>query len=136
MVFSYHSLPIHQVRKASQKGEEYDYVYQLKETNRLLTNQLGIKPNKTMLFYSSQRGKNWISPFLDRDIAELPKLGWNKIIIMSPGFPVDNLETLFDVDIEARNLFMKAGGKKFTYIPALNAENHWVDAIWKIISTS
>lgn len=135
-VFSYHSLPLHQVKKAWRKGKEYDYVYQLKETNQLLTNQLGLKPNKTLLFYSSQRGKSWISPFLDKDIAELPKLGWNKIIVMTPGFPVDNLETLFDVDIEARELFMKAGGEKLTYIPALNAEDHWVDAIWKIISTT
>lgn len=135
-VFSYHSLPIHQVKKAWQKGKEFDYIYQLKETNRLLTNQLGIKPNKTLLFYSSQRGKNWISPFLDKDIADLPRLGWKKIIIITPGFPVDNLETLFDVDIEARELFMKAGGEEFIYVPALNAEDYWVDAIWKIISTS
>ena len=136
LVFSYHSLPIHQVKKGWQKGEEFDYVYQLKETNRLLTNQLGVKTNKTLLFYSSQRGKNWIRPFLDKEIADLPKLGWNKIIIMTPGFPVDNLETLFDVDIEARELFMKSGGEEFIYIPALNAEGYWVDAIWKIISTS
>ena len=135
-IFSYHSLPVHQVKKAWQQGKEFDYIYQLKETNQLLTNQLDINPNNTLLFYSSQRGKNWISPFLDKDISELPKLGWKKIIVMTPGFPVDNLETLFDVDIEARNMFMKAGGEEFIYVPALNAENYWVDAIWKIISTS
>ena len=136
LVFSYHSLPVHQVHKARQKGKEFDYVYQLKETNQLLTNELGLYPNKTLLFYSSQRGKGWLSPFLDKDIADLPKLGWKKIVIIAPGFPVDNLETLFDVDIEARKLFMKAGGEEFIYVPSLNAEDYWVDAIWKIISTS
>ena len=136
LVFSYHSLPIHQVKKAWSKGKEYDYVYQLKETNLLLTNKLGINPNKTLLFYSSQRGKGWLKPFLDKDIADLPKLGWKKIVIIAPGFPVDNLETLFDVDIEARDLFLKAGGDKFTFVPSLNAEDYWVDAIWKIITTS
>lgn len=136
LVFSYHSLPIHQVKKAWRKGKEYDYVYQLKETNMLLTTELGISPSKTLLLYSSQRGKGWLRPFLDSDIADLPKLGWKNIVILTPGFPVDNLETLFDVDIEARELFMKAGGEKFTFVPSLNAENYWVDAIWKIISNS
>lgn len=135
-IFSYHSLPVHQVEKAWRKGKSYDYVYQLKETNQLLSNELGINPNKTLLFYSSQRGKNWLSPFLDKDIGDLPKLGWKRVVIIAPGFPVDNLETLFDIDIEARELFMNAGGEEFIFVPALNAESYWVDAIWKIISTS
>lgn len=136
LVFSYHSLPVHQVEKAWRKGKEFDYVFQLKETNQLLTKQLGVSTNKTLLLYSSQRGKGWLRPFLDNDIADLPKLGWKKIIILAPGFPVDNLETLFDIDIEARKLFFKAGGEKFIFIPSLNAEDYWVDAIWKIISSS
>ncbi len=136
LVFSYHSLPVHQVKKAWQKGKEFDYVYQLKETNQLLTKKLGLNLNKTLLLYSSQRGKDWLSPFLDKDIADLPKLGWKKIVIAAPGFPVDNLETLYDIDIEARKLFMKAGGEEFIYVPSLNAEDYWVDAIWKIISSS
>lgn len=136
LVFSYHSLPIHQVEKAWRKGKEFDYVYQLKETNQLLAKELEISLSKTLLIYSSQRGKGWLSPFLDKDIADLPKLGWKKIVILAPGFPVDNLETLFDVDIEARELFLKAGGETFIYVPSLNAEKYWVEAIWKIITTS
>lgn len=135
LVFSYHSLPIHQVKRAWSKGKEFDYVYQVKETNLLLSKKLGINPNKTLLFYSSQRGKGWLKPFLDKDIPDLPKLGWKNIVILAPGFPIDNLETLFDVDIEARELFIKAGGEEFTFVPSLNAEDYWVDAIWKIITT-
>ena len=133
-VFSYHSLPVHQVESAWKKGKEFDYVYQLKETNQLLTKKLDISLNKTLLLYSSQRGKSWLKPFLNTDIADLPKLGWKNIAIIAPGFPVDNLETLFDIDIEARKLFMKAGGEKFVFIPSLNAEDYWIDALWKIIS--
>lgn len=136
LIFSYHSLPVHQVKKAWKKGKKFDYVYQLKETNQLLTKKLGISLNKTLLLYSSQRGKGWLKPFLDKDIADLPKIGWKKIAILAPGFPVDNLETLFDIDIEARELFLKAGGEEFKFIPSLNASNNWVDAIWSIISTS
>ena len=76
-----------------------------------------------------------MKPFLVSNIGDLPKLGWKNIVILAPGFSVDNLETLFDVDIEAREIFMKAGGEKFTFIPSLNAEPYWVDALWKIIST-
>lgn len=136
LVFSYHSLPVHQVEKAWKKGKEFDYVYQLKETNLLLGKKLGINQRKTILLYSSQRGKGWLKPFLNKDIADLPKLGWKNILIIAPGFPVDNLETLYDIDIEARRLFMKAGGEKFVYIPSLNAEEYWVDALWKIILSS
>ena len=88
----------------------------------------------TFLLYSSQRGKNWLRPFLNTDIGDLPKLGWKKIAVIAPGFPVDNLETLYDIDIEARKLFMAAGGEKFTFIPSLNDNEKWVEAIWKIVS--
>ena len=133
LVFSYHSLPVHQVEEAWKKGKEFDYVYQLKETNRLFCEKLNIDPHDTFLFYSSQRGKKWLNPFLDTDISDLPKLGWKKIAVVTPGFPIDNLETLYDVGIEARKLFMEAGGEKLSFIPALNSSDVWVEAIWKIL---
>lgn len=133
IIFSYHSLPLAQVDAGWKKGKEYDYVYQLKETNRLFCEKLHIDLHDTFLFYSSQRGKNWLNPFLDTDIADLPKLGWKKVAVLAPGFPIDNMETLYDIDIEARKLFMKAGGEKFTFIPALNSNDLWVESIWKIL---
>lgn len=134
VVFSYHSLPIKQVEDAWEKGKEFDYVYQLKETNKLVTEQLNIPANKILLFYASQRSNKWLKPFLSTDISDLPRLGWKNVLIMSPGFPVDNLETLYDIDINARRLFMEAGGEVFTYVPSLNDSEVWVEAIWKIIS--
>ena len=136
LVFSYHSLPVYQIEKAWRKGKEFDYVYQLKETNKLLMKDLGLEnKTKSLLFYSSQRKGVWLKPFLNENIADLPSLGWKKIAVISPGFAVDNLETLYDVDIEARKLFIKAGGEKLIFIPSLNAEDYWIDALWKIIST-
>jgi len=90
-------------------------------------------PHHTFLFYASQRGNNWLKPFLNSDIADLPKLGWKKVAVIAPGFPVDNLETLYDIDIEARKIFMDAGGEKYTFIPSLNDSEAWVEAIWKIM---
>jgi len=134
LVFSYHSLPVKQVERAWQKGKEFDYVYQLKETNRLLCEQLQIPQNQTIALFSSQRSKNWLKPFLNTDIGDLPKMGMTKIAVIAPGFPIDNLETLYDIDILARHLFMEAGGEEFTFIPSLNANEIWVEALWKIVS--
>jgi|SRR5690554_6087136 len=133
LVFSYHSLPVAQVEAAWRKGKEFDYVYQAKETNRLFCEEVGFDLRRTFLFYSSQRDDNWIKPFLDTDISDLPRQGWKKVAVMAPGFPIDNMETLYDMDIEARDLFMKAGGEKFTFIPSLNDSPEWVEAIWKIV---
>ena len=110
-------------------------MFQLKETNQLIAKELGLNLNRTFLFYSSQRGRSWLKPFLNTNIGDLPKHGWKNIAVIAPGFSVDNLETLYDIDIEARNIFMKAGGEKFVFIPSLNAEDYWIDALWKIIST-
>jgi len=52
---------------------------------------------------------------------------------MAPGFPIDNMETLYDIDIEARKLFMEAGGERFSFVPSLNNHDSWVEAIWKIV---
>jgi tetratricopeptide (TPR) repeat protein len=65
-------------------------------------------------------------------IADLPRLGWKRVAVIAPGFPVDNLETLFDIDIQAREIFMKAGGEKFVFVPSLNYSDDWIEAIWKI----
>lgn len=134
LVFSYHSLPNNQVEAAWKKGKKFDYVYQLKKTNHLLCEKLNIESQFTLLFYASQRGRNWLKPFIDTDISGLPKLGWKKVAVISPGFPVDNMETLYDIDIQAREMFMKAGGEKFVFVPSLNDADVWVEAVWKIIS--
>jgi ferrochelatase len=130
LIFSYHSLPVGQVKSAQKKGKMFDYVHQLTETNRLLCEKLNID---YQLFYTSQRGNGWLKPFLDAEIDNLPKQGYKKIAVMSPGFPADNMETLYDIDIQARKAFLDAGGEKFVFIPALNDSELWVEAIGEII---
>ena len=134
LVFSYHSLPVKQVESAWRKGKEFDYVYQLKETSRLICERFQLPPNKAIILFASQRSNKWLKPYLDTDIGDLPKLGMKKIAVMAPGFTVDNLETLYDIDILARKLFMEAGGEEFIFIPSLNATDCWVEAVWKIVS--
>ena len=133
LVFCFHSLPLSHVEAAWQKGKEFDYVYQTKETIRLVLKELSVDPKKMRLVYSSAIGSNWLEPSLDETMAELPLEGHKNVVVVTPGFAVDNLETLYDIGIKAREIFMKKGGKKLSFVPCLNNEDYWVDAIKQII---
>ena len=63
----------------------------------------------------------WLKPYTDVTLAELPAQGIRKLVVMSPGFSADNLETLEEVAMEGRATFLDAGGTDFAYIPCLNA---------------
>jgi len=134
LVFSFHSLPLSHVEAGYNKGKDFDYVYQIKETVRLVTNELKIDPRKNRIVYSSAIGKKWLEPDLDETMRELAKDGVKKVIAISPGFPADNLETLYDIGIVARENFMQNGGEKFDFVACLNAENYWVEGLIRIIT--
>lgn len=136
LVFVYHSLPIAHARIGQLKGNSFDYIYQLKETNRLFCETLGIPLHNITLFYSSQKGRRWLKPFVDKAVVDLPSKGWKEINVIAPGFAIDNMETLYDIDIELRKLFLEAGGRRFAFVPSLNDADVWVEAIGKIIAMS
>lgn len=125
-------MPLDRVETAWKKGRDFDYVYQVKETNQLFCEKLNIEPQQTFLFYLSEHGNNWLKPFLNTEISEMPKLGWKKIAVIAPGISADKTETLYDIDIKARSAFMKAGGQKFTFIPSFNDSDYWIEALWKM----
>lgn len=134
LVFSFHSLPLTHVEIGWQKGKEFDYVYQIKETVRLVSKELDIDPKKNRIVYSSAMGRKWLKPDLNETMRQLPVDGSKKVIAITPGFPADNLETLYDIGIVARDNFMKAGGEQFTFVPCLNSEQYWVEGLIKIIT--
>ncbi len=110
-------------------------MYQTKETIRLLIKALAIDPpRKTRLVYHSAMGSKWLKPDLDDTIKELAGAGTNKVIVVAPGFAADNLETLYDINIKARELFQKEGGTDFSFVPCLNHEDYWVESVIKIIT--
>lgn len=133
IVFCFHSLPLSHEEKARKKGKDFDYVYQIKETVRLVTKELCIDPKKSRVAYSSAIGKNWLEPSVENTMQYLPQQGAKRIIALTPGFPADNLESLFDINIEARNIFMKNGGEEFHFVPCLNSEEYWVHAVIKMV---
>lgn len=134
LIFSFHSLPLSHVEEGWKKGKEFDYVYQTKETVRLVIKELGIDTRKTRQTYHSAMGSKWLEPDLDDIVKELAEEGQKKLLVIAPGFAADNLETLYDINIKTRELFLKHGGTNFDYIPCLNSNASWVEAVAKIIS--
>lgn len=134
LVFCFHSLPLNHVEAGWEKGKDFDYVYQIKETIRLVTKELDLDPQKNRILYSSAMGSNWLKPTMEEAMEEFPKNGKKNVIVITPGFAADNLETLYDITILAKEIFIKAGGEKFTYVPCLNASGQWVEAMARIIA--
>lgn len=132
-IFSFHSLPLSHVEKGFEKGVEFDYVYQVKETVRLVAQELKLETRKIRVVFSSAFGKDWLEPSLDEQMKTMGRSDIKKVLAISPGFASDNLETLYDINILARKIFLNHGGKEFTYIPCLNSSKRWVEAIQRII---
>lgn len=135
LVFSFHSLPIAHVEIGWKKGKDFDYVFQVKETVRLVSKELGIDPKKNRIVYSSAIGRKWLKPDLEETMEQLAKAGNKKVVTLTAGFPADNLESLYDIDIVAREAFEKNGGTDFHFVPGLNAQDFWVEGLVKIISS-
>lgn len=134
VLFDFHSLPLSHVEKGWKKGKEFDYVFQAKEIVRLVSKELNLDVNKVRTVFSSAIGKKWLKPDLDETVAQLARDGYKRLLTITPGFATDNLETLFDITINARKIFLKHGGMDLVFVPCLNSEDYWVEAIQNIIN--
>ena len=89
----------------------------------------GISPDKFSISFQSRLGKGWLTPFTDFRLKELPGEGIKKLLIICPAFVSDCLETLEEIAIRGKEIFMEAGGESFTMIPCLNVHPLWVKAV-------
>ena len=74
----------------------------------------------------------WLSPYTDKVLEELPGQGVKHLVVASPFFVVDNLETLEEIGIQGRETFLEAGGESFHLVPCLNADPLWVSGLAKL----
>ena len=96
----------------------------------LLAKELGLETSQWQFTYQSRLGpKAWLKPYTDETLAVLPGEGVKHIQVMCPGFSVDCLETLEEMAMENREIFLEAGGEKYEYIPCLNAEAAHIDML-------
>ena len=113
LLASFHGMP----RRTLDRGDPYHCHCQ--KTARLLAERLAIP---LRVSFQSRLGRaEWLKPYTDATLADLPSEGVRKLAVISPGFSADNLETLEEVAIEGRGTFLGAGGSDFAYLPCLNA---------------
>ncbi|ODA67471.1 Ferrochelatase [Methyloligella halotolerans] len=112
---SFHGLP----KKYIEKGDPYQG--QCKETADALRAALGFDEHEFRLTFQSRFGpEEWLTPYTDETVEELAKEGVKSLAIMTPGFVADCVETLEEINGEAREIFEEHGGEKFSFIPCLN----------------
>ena len=127
LVMSFHGLP----KRNLMKGDPYHC--ECLKTGRLLGESLGLVPGQYLVTFQSRFGRaEWLKPYTAPAIEQLGKEGCQRIDIFCPGFPADCLETLEEIAMEAREIFLEHGGKDYRYIPCLNSSPKWIEAMYEI----
>ena len=128
LVFSYHSIP----KKYFDSGDPYHCLCQ--KTSRLIAEKLSLDEKDYITAFQSRFGPSeWLKPYTSETMKSLPKEGIKSVQVVSPGFGVDNLETLQEIDIENKEYFEDAGGENFHYIPCLNDDDDHVKFLISLI---
>lgn len=128
LIFSYHGTP----QKYLAKGDPYHcYCHQ---TTRLVCERMALTKDQIITTFQSRFGREpWLQPYTDKTLELMPSEGIKRVAILCPGFSSDCLETLEEIEGEAREIFIEAGGQEFHYIPALNAQPDHLDALTAIV---
>ena len=128
LVISFHGVPERTIRQGD------PYLSHCTKTAELLVEQLELKPLEWRLVFQSRFGRaKWIQPYCVDVLKELPEDGIKNIDVICPGFAADCLETLDEMAIENRDVFMEAGGEIYRYIPALNDSEKHIDALFSLV---
>ena len=129
IVASYHGIPI----KYFNKGDPYHCYCQ--KTTRLISEKF--KQIKIITTFQSRFGpQEWLQPYTDKTLEKLPKEGNKKVLVISPGFASDCVETLEEISIQGKESFEKSGGDKFEFIPCLNDSDDHIFLLKSLIQRS
>jgi ferrochelatase len=146
IIFSYHGLPERHIKKGSAHyGSDYCqlgtccntinvsnrlcYRANCFYTTRKLVEKLGIPENKFTTTFQSRLNNRWIKPYSDDVIEKLAKQGMKKILVFSPAFVADCLETIYEIGVEYQEIFHENGGEKVDFVESLNDSDTWANAV-------
>ncbi len=128
LIATFHGMP----EKCLQQGDPYHC--QCQKTARLLRERLGWPADAWHTTFQSRFGNDpWLRPYTDETVERLARSGIRRLAMVAPGFAADCLETLEELDVENREIFVKHGGAQFTYVPALNDSEPGLDVIEKVV---
>ncbi|MDE2342381.1 MAG: ferrochelatase [Betaproteobacteria bacterium] len=127
LVMSFHGVP----RYTLDRGDPYHC--ECLKTGRLLGEALGLQPEQYAVSFQSLFGRaEWIKPYTEPLVRQFGRDGVGNLHVVCPGFPADCLETLEEIGMEVKTAFLTEGGREYHYIPALNEEPAWLDALTEI----
>lgn len=137
VLFSYHGIPVRHLRKGDASkahctitpdccntcsaAHSMCYKAQCVKTTQAFVKRAGIPDGKwSISFQSRLAGEPWLSPFTDQEFKRLPKEGKKRLVVFTPAFVADCLETLEEIEGEGKEDFLHAGGESFLHVPCLN----------------
>jgi protoporphyrin/coproporphyrin ferrochelatase len=124
---SYHGMPKEYVAKGD------PYAAQCERTTQLLREQLGFDDKKLIMTYQSRFGRGkWLEPYTVKTVKALAKKGVKNLVVVTPGFAADCLETLEEIAVENAHVFKRYGGQNFAAIPCLNDSEAGMLMIWQL----
>ena len=126
---SFHGIPESYV----QAGDPYQA--RARTTARLLAQALELRDEEWSLSFQSRFGPaTWLQPYTIEVMAQLPQRGVDAVTVVCPGFAADCLETLEEIAVENRAVFMASGGRSFQYVSALNSRTDHVRTLVDLIA--
>jgi protoporphyrin/coproporphyrin ferrochelatase len=124
LVMSFHGLP----RYTHEKGDPY--YEECRGTARLLAQALQIPEDRWQIAFQSRFGAaEWLQPYTAATLEEYGRQGVGRVDVVCPGFVSDCLETLEEIGIEGKDIFLGAGGREFHLLPCLNERGDWMAAL-------
>ncbi|KKW66999.1 ferrochelatase [Lampropedia cohaerens] len=131
LVLSFHGIPQRNVALGD------PYAQQCLQTAGLLAQRLNLAPTQYSVTFQSRFGPaKWLQPYTQPTVEALARNGIKTIDVLCPGFASDCLETLEEINMEVRHAFLANGGREFRYIPCLNDDPVWIDALRNIVLTN
>lgn len=147
ILFSYHGLPERQVDKVYNDGlcsdqpceseinehNQYCYKATCYATTRLIAKKLNLKETDYTVCFQSRLDKKWIMPFSDKVVEEWGKKGAKKLLVFSPAFVADCLETIIEIGDEYQEIFEEHGGEKVQLVPSSNDHPKFIAGLKEMI---
>jgi ferrochelatase len=148
ILFSYHGLPERQVDKVydgsdlcqdqpceTQINDQNKFCYKATcyATTRLIAEKMGLTENQYTVCFQSRLDKKWLTPFSDKVVEEWGKKGAKKLLVFSPAFVADCLETLIEIGDEYQEIFEEHGGEKVQLVPSSNTHPAFVAGMTALI---
>lgn len=148
VIFSFHGLPERHLLKEHPSGDctSHNCRMEINESNktcyrahcyatvRAIQEKVSIPEKDFTVSFQSRLGSDpWIQPFSDEVVIEKAKKGFKKLLISSPAFVADCLETLYEIEIEYDELFKEHGGESVTLVKSLNTESTWISALKEMV---